>query len=509
MPTLKNPLRLPGRRIALAAMLAAGVALAAPAAMAQSKPLVIASSEDVTSLDPHLLDSNHPTGSVIWSIFDSLVRRGYDGEAVPRLATSWERVNDLTWRFKLRQGVKFHNGEDFNAEVVKTNFARMNTAPYNTVQQLHEQTGLTEVKVVDPYTIELTTKEPTINMLYWLAEAFIAAPASFVGVKPEDTGVKPIGSGPYKFVDWRKGDRLTLAANDAYFGGAPSAKEVVFRSVPEVSSRVNELRAGSVDIAVGLTPDSADRAKSDVSSVAVVEGLRKMHMGISIKGEQPALQDPRVRRALNHAVDAPTIIKTLMRGSTSPLLSIVNPPNNNPELKPFAFDPALAKKLLAEAGFANGFPLTIQWSTRFSGGKEVSETVAAYLQQVGIKTTVEAVELGQFRQMLGKASLKGIYFQGWAALINPSVELVILTCGHVDNSSGYCNPEYDKLVKQAAVTLDDAKRKPLEMAAQKIIWEDAPWLYLWRLPNYYGVSNRVDYKFRADNYMEPYLVKMK
>ena len=124
-------------------------------------------------------------------------------------------------------------------------------------------------------------------------------------------------------------------------------------------------------------------------------------------------------------------------------------------------------------------------------------------------STLEAVELGQFRAMLGKASLKGIYFQGWAALINPSVELVILTCGHVDNSSGYCNPDYDKLVKQAAATLDDAKRKPIEMAAQKIIWEDAPWLYLWRLPNYYGVSNRVDYKFRADNYFEPYLVKFK
>jgi peptide/nickel transport system substrate-binding protein len=495
----------------LAAFAAGAGALTIPAtgAWAQAKPLVVASSEDITSLDPHLLDSNHPTGSVIWSIFDSLVRRGYDGEAVPRLAVSWERVNDLTWRFKLRQNVKFTNGEPFNAEAVRINIERMGKAPYNAVQQLHEQTGLTDVKVVDDYTIELTTKEPTINMLYWLAEAFIAAPKYITETKPEEVGVKPVGSGPYTLAEWRKGDRVTLAANPDYWGGAPPVKEVVFRAVPEVSSRVNELRAGSVDIAVGLTPDSADRAKSDVSGVTVVEGLRKMHMGISILGEQPALKDPRVRRALNHAVDVPTIIKTLMRGSTSPLLSIVNPPNNNPELKPLAYDPALAKKLLAEAGFANGFPLTIQWSTRFSGGKEVSETVAAYLQQVGIKTTLEAVELGQFRAMLGKASLKGIYFQGWAALINPSVELVILTCGHVDNSSGYCNPDYDKLVKQAASTLDDAKRKPIEMAAQKIIWEDAPWLYLWRLPNYYGVSSRVDYKFRADNYFEPYLVKFK
>jgi peptide/nickel transport system substrate-binding protein len=498
------------RRIASATALAL-VALAplAPGAWAQEKPVVIASAEDMTSLDPHALDSNHPTGSAVWSIFDSLVRRAPDGSPVPRLAESWERVNDTTWRFKLRKGVKFHNGEPFNAEAVRINFERMNKPPFNAVQQLHDQTGLTDVKVVDEYTIDLVTKEPTVNMLYWLAEAFIGAPKYMTDTPADVVATKPVGSGPYKFVEWRKGDRVVLAANADYFGGAPAIKDLVFRVIPETSSRVNELRAGTVDIAVGLTPDSAANAKTDKSDVVVVEGLRKMHMGISIKGEQPALKDPRVRQALNHAVDVPTIIKTLMRGSTSPLLSIVNPPNNNPELKTLAYDPAKAKALLAEAGFAKGFPLTIEWSTRYPGGKEVSEVVAAYLQQVGIQPKVEAVELGKFREGLGKANLKGIYYQGWAALINPSVELVILTCGHVDNSSGYCNPDYDKLVKQAATTLDDAKRKELELAAQKIIWNDAPWLYLWRLPNYYGVSKRIDYPFRADNYVEPYLAKLK
>ena len=495
------------RAVGLSA-LALAVASTAPA-FAQGKPVVIASPEDVTSLDPHALDSNHPTGSAIWSIFDSLVRRAPDGSSVPRLAESWERTNDLTWRFKLRRGVKFHNGEDFNAHAVKVNFDRMNVAPFATVQQLHDQTGLTEVRVVDDHTVELVTKEPTVNMLYWLAEAFIAAPKYVTETAPDVVAQKPVGSGPYKFVEWRRGDRLAITANEGYFGGAPAVKDVVFRAVPEMSSRINELRSGSVDVVVGITPDGAERARSEASEVVVNEGLRKMHMGISIKGEQPALGDVRVRQALNHAVDVDTMIKTLMRGSTSRLVSVVNPPNNSPELKPFPYDPARAKKLLAEAGFANGFPLSIQWSTRFAGGKEVSEVVAAYLQQVGIKPTVEAVELGQFRQMLGKANLKGIYFQGWAALINPSVELVILTCGHVDNSSGYCNENYDKLVKQAASTLDDQKRKGMELEAQKIIWNDAPWLYLWRLPNYFGVSKRISYEFRADNYMEPYLFKVK
>lgn len=497
------------RRLLLAASLSLSLPALTPVWAQDAKPVVIASSEDVISLDPHMLDSNNPTGSAIWSIFDSLVRRAPDGSPQPRLATSWERVDDVTWRFKLREGVKFTNGEAFNAEAVKVNFARMDTAPFNSVQQLHDQTGLKEVRVVDDYTIELVTEKPTVNMLYWLEEAFIAAPKYITDTAPDVVAGAPIGSGPYKFSEWKKGDSLTLTANEGYWGTAPAVKTIVFRAVPEVSSRLNELRAGTVDVVVGITPDSAKQADSDVSEVVKIEGLRKMHMGISITGEQPALADPRVRQALNYAVDVPTIIGSLLDGSTSPLLSIVNPPNNNPALKPFTYDPEKAKALMAEAGFADGFPLTLQWSTRFDGGKEISEVVGSFLEQIGIKPTYEAVEIGQFRKGLSSHSLKGIYFQGWAALINPSVELVILTCGHVDNSSGYCNPAYDKLVNEAAQTLDDAARQKLEFQAQEIIWNDAPWLYLWRLPSFFGISKKLNYEFRADNYLEPYLITYK
>jgi peptide/nickel transport system substrate-binding protein len=492
---------------------AAGVALLAtlvPGAVPaqDAPPVVIASAEDVTSLDPHLINANHPIGSLIWSMFDSLVRRDRDGAHVPRLATSWEQVNPTTWRFKLREGVKFHNGEDFNAQAVAYNFERSNTPPYATESQLHDQTGLKEVKVVDDYTIDLITEEPTVNMLYWLEEAFIGAPKYMQDTPPDVVATNPVGSGPYKFVEWRKGDRVVITANEEYWGGAPAIKDVVFRVVPEISSRVNELKAGSVDLVVGLTPDSAELADSPTSQAVAVEGLRKMHMGIGLKGE-PALKDARVRQALNHAVDVQTMIETLQRGTTSPLKSIVNPPNNNPALEPFTYDPEQAKKLLGEAGYADGFPLPIHYSTRYPGGKEASEATAAYLEQVGIKPKIEFIELGQFREMLRDASFPGIYFYGWAALINPSVELVILTCGHIDNSSGYCNPEYDELVKKASVTLDDAERQKLEFAAQEIIWKDAPWLYLWRLPVIYGVSNRLDFEPRLDNYVEIYRAKLK
>lgn len=493
-------------------MLAGAVALAmvagvvVPAGAQDAKPVVIASAEDVTSIDPHLITGNHPTGSVIWSVFDSLVRRNKDGTHDPRLAESWEQVDPLTWRFKLRQGVKFHNGEPFNAQAVVDNFARSNTEPYATESQLHDQTGLKEVKAIDEYTVELVTAEPTINMLYWLEEAFIGAPKYMKDTPADVVAANPVGTGPYKFVEWVKGDHITLTANPDYFGGAPAVKDVVFRVVPEISSRVDELLAGSVDVAVGLTPDTAARANSATSQVVAVAGLRKMHMGISFNGD-PALKDVRVRQALNHAVDVNTMIETLLLGQTQPMVSVVNPPNNNPALKPFAFDPEKAKALLAEAGVGN-LMVPIHYSTRFPGGKEVSEATAAYLEQVGIKSKIEFVEMGQFREMLGKASFPGIYFQGWAALINPSVELVILTCGHIDNSSGYCNADYDKLVKEASITADEAKRKELEFKAQEIVWNDAAWLYMWKLPVIYGVSKRVELDVRFDNYIEIYRAKL-
>ncbi|OSP54718.1 ABC transporter substrate-binding protein [Pseudoruegeria sp. SK021] len=505
--TLHTPSRL-ARQLMLSSAIALSLAATVPvAAMAQdNETITIASANDITSLDPHMLDSNHPTGSVIWSIFDSLVRRAPDGSTEPRLATSWERIDDVTWRFNLREGVTFTNGEPFNAEAVKINMERMNTTPWATVQQLHDQTGLIEVNVVDDYTIELVTEAPTVNMLYWLAEAFIGAPQYLTDTAADKVASEPVGSGPYKLDSWNRDDRLTLVVNDTYWGDAPDAETVVFRVVPETSSRLNELRAGTADVIVDITPDTAGQADSDISEAVYVEGLRKMHMGINIEGEQPALKDIKVRQALNHAVDVDTIITALLDGKTVPIPSIVNPPNNNPDLAAFDYDPEKAKALLAEAGYADGFPLTIQYSTRFAGGKEVSEVVASYLQQVGIEPTVEAVELGQFRQMLSGSSTKGIYFMGWAALINPSVELVILTCGHVDNSSGYCNEEYDALVHEAAQTLDDDARLALEFEAQQTVWNDAPWLYMWRLPVVFGKANNITYDFRADNYVEPYLM---
>ena len=487
------------------------VALAALLAMprgsfaADAKPVVIASEEDVSTLDPHLIRNNHPIGSVVWSIFDSLVRRNPDGSHEPRLALSWEQAEPTRWRFKLRPNVKFHNGEAFDAAAVVFSFNRMNVSPYSAESQLWPGTNLKEVVAVDPMTVDLVTSAPTINMLYWLEEAFVGAPKYLKETAPDVVSANPVGSGPYKFVSWKQGDRVVLTANPAYWSGAPPIKDVVFRDIPELSSRINELKAGSVDVAVGLTPDTAAGAKSTISKVIAVNSLRKMHMGISFTGIAP-LKDKRVRQALNHAVDVRTMIDTLQGGMTKPLLSLVNPPNNDPSLAPFAYDAEKAKAMLKEAGH-EGFELQVAYG-RYPGAREVSEAVASYLEAVGLKPKLEAYETGRFEEMLKQKAFTGIYYYGWASLINPSVELVILTSDAVDNSNGYNNPDYDKLVKTAAVTLDEPKRKAILKQAEDFIWDECPWLYLWYLPAIYGLSNRLDYAVRPDEYIEIYRAKL-
>jgi peptide/nickel transport system substrate-binding protein len=256
--TLKLPLlsrRAFGGMLALAGMVS-------PCA-AEEGAVVVASDEDVTTLDPHLIRNNHPIGSIVWSVFDSLVRRRPDGTHEPRLALSWAQPRADVWRFRLRPGVVFHNGEAFDADAVVESFERMNRSPFNGESQLWQQTNLLHVTAPDSMSVELVTQGPCVTMLYWLEEAFVGAPRYLRDSPAEAIGRRPVGSGPYRFVEWQQGDHVSLRAFDGYWGGAPPIRNAVFRTVPEQSSRLNELQAGSVDLVPGLDPGAGGRAAQD------------------------------------------------------------------------------------------------------------------------------------------------------------------------------------------------------------------------------------------------------
>jgi peptide/nickel transport system substrate-binding protein len=472
----------------------------APEPAADAKPVVVASPNDMDTLDPHAVTGMFPYRSVMYWVFDVLVDADRQGQPVPELAKEWTRVDPLTWEFKLVENAKFQNGEPVNAEAVKFSFDRMKQDEFATYNQIYRRTSLKEVKVVDEYTIQLITENLAPDMLFWVSESFIVPPQYYSEHDSEYLSQNPVGSGPFKFTEWAKDDHLTFVANEEYFQGPPAIQNLVLRVIPEASSRLNELITGNVDLVTGLKPDQADQANSDVSRLVTAEGWRKMHVGISQIGDDP-LKNKLVRQAMNYAVDKQTIIDTMMLGATSPLQSVVNPPLNNPDLEPYEYNPEKAKELLAEAGYPDGFTVLFQAPIeRYGMDKDIAQV---------IKTEFEAIEWGKYLDYLDARSFEGLDFMGYSTYIVPGPQLGTLICGALDNPSNYCNEEYDAMFEEFNTTEDEAERQRISNEMQALVWDDAPWIFLWRLPMFLGMSNRLQWEPHPALYVDMWDASLK
>jgi peptide/nickel transport system substrate-binding protein len=375
--------------------------------------------------------------------------------------------------------------------------------PEYAVYQLPEQVDLDRVEVVDELTFRIKTKTPTNVLEYWLFESPIVPIGFYKNATEDQMASDSDGFGPYKFAKYVPNDYLILEANDQYWGGAPSIKNLVFRVIPEESARINELRAGSIDFAEQIPVDIAEQVDTPISHVDAQAGLRKMALTISIEKGHKALSDKRVRQAMNYAVDKANVTENILSGHTRQYSSYVNPNNNNPELKSYPYDPEKAKELLAEAGYADGFKLTlVSPSNRYGLDKEITQQLAADLEEVGIDVTVQYIELGVFLERNDAKELTDLVWIGWAALTNPIIENLILTTGHVDNNATWSNPEFDRLFAEMSASNDPVEIQRLNFAMQKIAWDDCPWIWLWKLPQINGVNNRVDWKIRNDGYFD-------
>lgn len=242
--------------------------------------VIIGRAYDVAGMDPGFLTEN---AQVVDNIYDRLVMRDEDMNLVPGLATEWSQVNDTTWEFKLREGVKFHNGEDFNADAVKYSIDRVLDPEANSPTYSYIKT-VESVEVVDEYTVYVhtTTADPLIPARFCRYPTEIVPPKYTEEVGQQGLSENPIGTGPYKFVSWSKDEQVVLEANEDYWGGAPEIKKVIFRSIPETSTRVSALIAGEIDIAVGVTPDEIERVESsDGIHLSTVEaGGNTVYVGL-------------------------------------------------------------------------------------------------------------------------------------------------------------------------------------------------------------------------------------
>ncbi len=491
----------------LAGLLAGGLAGCAPAKPAAKTEVVIAQGVDATTLDPHM-HAETPTANVAAQIFDNLMIRDQNTELKPHLAESLTNIDDLTWEVKLKRNIKFHNGEDFNAESVKFSIERI-IDPANKSPQIADLSAVERVDIIDPYTVRIITKAPYPILPARLNLAMV--PPGYVREKGNQYfGANPVGTGPYKFVSWVKDDSVVMEANADYWRGAPAIAKVTFRPIPENATRIAELQTGAVDLIVNVPPHMVSSIESGAGTrVARTPSSRIIF--IVLNAEKPGpMQNPKVRQALNYAVNVPEIIETVLGGygypSTQPLTPAMF--GYHKDLPGYHYDPAKAKALLAEAGYPDGLTIDLGTSSgRYVMDKEVAEAIVGQLAAVGITARLEAQEWGLYVGKVLEKKHPGAFLIGWGNSVFDADANLYSWFRSGQRFNHYHTPEIDKLLDDARSTMDTATREALYRTAVEKIVAEAGLLFLYQQEDIYGINQALDWTPRQDELIRVYDMK--
>ena len=422
---------------------------------------------------------------------DPLILRDDSGALEPGLAVSWQSPDPLTWVFKLRPGVKFHDGQPFSADDVKftLDYILAPTSVYGSKGRISQ---ITSIRVVDPLTVEIKTKAPFPTLLNGLSDIPIE-PKHYVEKVGRAGMVKaPMGTGPFKFARWVPADRYELTANAAYWRGAPKVERLILRQIPEASTRVASLIAGETqiieEVPIDLVPQVEQSKGVSAASVESTVGLI-----LTFDTRKPPFDDVRVRQALNLAINKQLILDRMLRGKGTLLQGQMLTSNTfgfNSKLKAIGFDLAKAKALLAEAGKGRGFETSITTrSGKYLSDVDIANAVAGMLLDVGVKAGVNVVEQGVFSKMTTARDLGPIHMVGWYSLGDADFATVWFT-----DKSGrafWKNDEYERLFLVARSTVDKAEREKAYSRMMEIMHAEVPAIYLFGLPSIYGVSGRL------------------
>jgi peptide/nickel transport system substrate-binding protein len=503
--------------LALAAM--AGLALPAGAQIRPSADtLVIGQSADAETLDPAAI-SARTSSNIAQHLWVTLYRVEPDGKIVPYLAESHETSADgLEHVFKLRGGVTCHDGEPLTAEDVVYSFKRAadpaNRFTGNTPGFVYSTIKFRDAAVIDDRTMKVVLGEKTPVALGLISEVFIHCKGSYERMTLEQAARTPVGSGPYRFVEWVRDDRIVLEKVEGFALKDVGFRRLVWRTIPEGSTRTAELLAGNVDIITNVSPDQTERVNASPNArVQQVAGTRRIYIGFNLKDKfsdttgGKAIRDPAVRRALQYAVDIPTICEALLRAKCDRATDLVNPPQGNPELKPYPFEPKTAEALLDQAGWPRGrdgtrFELTIQTPNgRYLNDLAVAMAVAQYFSDIGVKTIAQPMEWASVYNPLirnrdaGPLFLLGAGGATWSAVYDMSL-FSSRTSG--TNYNNWDDEEWFSLWPQLNAANTEEERRPIVNRLLKIFHERPPWLLMYFQPDFYGVSNRIQWQARRD-----------
>ncbi len=468
--------------LALAAMLAAPFS----PALAADKTLTVGASVFPDSLRSG--QSSYASLSLLEQTNDPLIARDNKGDLHPALATSWESVDPTTMRFHLRQGVKFSDGVEFTADDVVFTLARV-LDPQVGYAMLSRIGQVASATAVDKYTVDVKTKTVFPTLLRGLSDIIIEPKHYYDKAGPAAFASHPIGTGPFVFQEWVPGDHYTLTTNKAYWGGAPKFDKLVIRTIPDGSTRVASLVAGESQIIEEVPIDLIDQV-NESGSAKVAEISTTVGLVLTYDPTIKPFDNPKVREAFDYAVNKPLILQQILKGQGEILQGQVLTKGVlgwNPDLKARPYDPALAKKMLQDAGFDFSTPVAIATQN----GKYVSDTdicnaVAGMLNQIGVKATVNVVEGGVFMQMTNAQKLGPMYMVGWYSVGDADFASVWYTKGGYRTK--WVDPEYERLFVAARSTNDVAEREADYHKMMAILYAQNPSMFLFGLPSLYGVS---------------------
>jgi peptide/nickel transport system substrate-binding protein len=490
---------------------------AEPAPETQQEPVVVLQGIDPTTLDPYFR-TQIPENNVMLAVFDLLVMWDEFGNVVPHIATDWQLVDELTWEFKIREGVTAHNGEVIDANDVAYSFSRAvdpEVGAKGVLPWIFGNIQFDRAEVVDDYTVRIHTKAPIPDLPSFMKEMFIIPQDYYESTPLDEAARNPVGSGPFEFVEWRKGDRVIVEANKDYWAGAPEIQRVIWRAVPETGSRIAELNTGGADIIVNVPPDLADQIDPAYGRVVTVEGLRRIFIGYVFYGPNAeAIQLKQVRQALNYGIDFQKIIDSLLNGNGERTGTFANPPFQAPGVEPYPYDPEQAQELLSQVGYEDrdgdgivegpdGDPLTLTLQApngRYVKDLELAQAVAADLKNnIGVDVEVQPMEWSTFADQLASSQLTGdMYFLGAGTGFNCQGDLSDWYSGSGWAPGKWLDADFDAMFDELIGTVDPEKREELCYELQEYMHDEVPLIFLYFQVDYYGVSNRLDWTPEAN-----------
>lgn len=513
-------------KAALAAASIMIVGLPAAQAQAQSQTLNMGVGAPVTSLDPHYHQLS-PNNAVADMIFDKLVNTDAAARQIPGLATSWRATGPTTWEFKLRPNVTFHNGSAFTAEDIVFTIQRLPNVPNSPSSFGAYARPIVRMEIVDPLTIIFHTAEPYPLLPLDMTNVRVLDATTHATATTDDfnNGRAAIGTGPWRVVEHRNGDRIEFARNDSYWGDRPAFERVNYRMVTNDAARTASLLSGDLDIIDQVATSDLTRLRRDPNiTLAETVGLRLVFLGLDNLrapnenspqitdndgrplGRNP-MRDVRVRRALSIAIDRKAIADRVMEGAATPAGQFLPPGtfSHVPGLQAPEYNPDAARRLLTEAGYPNGFRITLAGpNDRYINDSRIIQAVGQMWTRIGVRTAVEAQTWSTFVGRAGRQEFSA-FLIGWGSNPDASHPLrnIIGTTSRErgwgsSNRGRYSNAEVDALLTESLVELDDAKREQLLIRAQRIAAEDVAVIPLHIQTNIWAMRRGLTHQARVD-----------